>query len=360
MSIVMSICASRRDATGVVRDGQRPPARRGVGASALVIIAIAFTAPAAAETIRLDLPIDCVIGETCVIQVYVDRDPGPGAADFACGPLTSDGHKGTDFRIPDLEAMRRGVAVLAAAAGRVTGIRDGMADVSVREIGVAALKGRDCGNGAVIDHGNGWVTQYCHMRRGSIAVKSGDRVKASQKLGLVGLSGRTEFPHLHLSVRFRDRPVDPFVGATEATGCDVPRRPLWRDAAADNLVYRAAGLINAGFTDRPPEMAEIEAGAHRLMSLPSSAGALIFWVRIFGLRPGDRQHLRVTGPEGAVLVDARPEDVDRPKAQWMSFAGKRRPPRGWPAGTYRGEYTLIRGGETLIEISREIRVHERN
>ncbi len=344
----------------MVRDGQHPPARRSVGASALAIIAIAFTAPAAAETIRLDLPIDCVIGETCVIQVYVDRDPGPGAADFACGPLTSDGHKGTDFRIPDLEAMRRGVAVLAAAAGRVTGIRDGMADVSVREIGVAALKGRDCGNGAVIDHGNGWVTQYCHMRRGSIAVKPGDRVKAGQKLGSVGLSGRTEFPHLHLSVRFRDQPVDPFVGATEATGCDVPRQPLWRAAAADNLVYRAAGLINAGFTDRPPEMAEIEAGAHRLTSLHSSADALIFWVRIFGLRPGDRQHLRITGPEGAVLVDARPEDVDHTKAQWMSFAGKRRPPRGWPPGIYRGEYTLIRGGETLIQISREVRVDERN
>jgi len=344
----------------MVWDGQRPPIRRSVGASALAIIAIAFTAPVAAETIRLDLPIDCVIGETCVIQGYVDRDPGPGAVDFACGHLTYDGHKGTDFRIPDLEAMRRGVAVLAAEAGRVTGIRDGMADVSVREIGVAALEGQDCGNGVVIDHGNGWITQYCHMRRGGIAVKPGDRVKAGQKLGLVGLSGRTEFPHLHLAVRLRDQPVDPFVGATEATGCDVPRQPLWRDAAADNLVYSAAGLINAGFTDRPPEMAEIEAGAHRLTSLPSSAGALIFWVRIFGLRPGDRQHLRVTGLESAVLVDVRPKDVDRPKAQWMSFAGKRRPSEGWPPGIYRGEYTLIRRGETLIQISREVRVDERN
>lgn len=344
----------------MVWDGQRAPSRRSVGASALAIIAIAFTAPVAAETIRLDLPIDCVIGETCVIQVYVDRDPGPGAVDFACGHLTSDGHKGTDFRIPDLEAMRRGVAVLAAAAGRVTGIRDGVADVSVREIGVAALKGRDCGNGVVIDHGNGWVTQYCHMRRGGIAVKPGDRVKAGQKLGSVGLSGRTEFPHLHLSVRLREQPVDPFVGATEATGCDVPRRPLWRNPAADNLVYRAAGLINAGFTDRPPEMAEIEAGAHRLTSLHSSADTLVFWVRIFGLRPGDRQHLRISGPEGAVLVDARPKDVDRPKAQWMSFAGKRRPSRGWAPGIYRGEYTLIRGGETLIQISREVRVDERS
>ncbi len=71
VSIVTSICASRRGAAGVVRDGQRPPARRGVGASALVIIAIAFIAPAAAETIRLDLPIDCVIGETCVISPTV-------------------------------------------------------------------------------------------------------------------------------------------------------------------------------------------------------------------------------------------------------------------------------------------------
>ncbi len=124
----------------MVWDGQRAPSRRSVGASALAIIAIAFTAPVAAETIRLDLPIDCIIGETCVIQVYVDRDPGPGAVDFACGHLTSDGHKGTDFRIPDLEAMRRGVAVLAAEAGQVTGIRDGMA--SLRQAGEVSARAR--------------------------------------------------------------------------------------------------------------------------------------------------------------------------------------------------------------------------
>ena len=86
----------------------------------------------AQEAPRLALPIDCIPGRTCHIQNYTDADPGSGARDFTCGPLTYDSHKGTDFALPDLALMRAGVTVRAAAPGRVTGLRDGMADTPGR------------------------------------------------------------------------------------------------------------------------------------------------------------------------------------------------------------------------------------
>jgi hypothetical protein len=100
-------------------------------------------APAAAETQsapRLALPVDCPMGSLCVVQNFVDMAPGEEARDQTCGPLTYDGHDGVDIRVPSLVEMRQGVAVVAAAPGVVKAIRDEMADVSVREIGAAALR----------------------------------------------------------------------------------------------------------------------------------------------------------------------------------------------------------------------------
>lgn len=141
--------------------------------------------------IQLSLPMDCCKPNSCAVQNYVDIDPGPAARDHACGSLTYDVHKGTDFRIGDLTAMRAGVAVLSTADGVVLGLRDGMADIDVRQTGPSAVKDRECGNGVVLGHPDGWTTQYCHLRRGSVDVKKGQRIRTGQRLGLIGLSGKT-------------------------------------------------------------------------------------------------------------------------------------------------------------------------
>lgn len=54
----------------------------------------------------------------------MDHDPSDAAHDFACGSLTYDTHKGTDFALPTLAAQAAGVNVLAAAAGTVVGVRN--------------------------------------------------------------------------------------------------------------------------------------------------------------------------------------------------------------------------------------------
>jgi murein DD-endopeptidase MepM/ murein hydrolase activator NlpD len=86
----------------------------------------------------------------------------------------------------------------------------------------------ECGNGIRLDHGNGWTTWYCHLRRGSVMVAKGDPVTAGQPLALVGLSGQTTFPHLHFDLRRDGTAVDPFVGTAGGPSCGPGERPLWR------------------------------------------------------------------------------------------------------------------------------------
>ncbi len=37
------------------------------------------------------------------------------------------------------------------------------------------------------------------------------------------------------------------------------------------------------------------------------------------------------------------------KAQYMLFAGKKRPPNGWDRGTYKATYTVEREGQVVLE-----------
>lgn len=329
---------------------------------AALALALLATPPAGAQEAapRLSFPLDCVPGTTCFVQNYVDRDPGTGARDFRCGRLTYDGHDGTDIRLPHLAAMRRGVAVLAAAAGVVLAIRDGTADLTAGQRPSAAKMGRECGNGVRIGHGAGWQSVYCHMRKGSVAVRPGDQVAAGTRLGLIGMSGRTEFPHLHLAIRFHDEPVDPFVGRTSRSRCGFSATALWTAAAEAALPYRPSALLGAGFAATAPTKVTLLDGQHRAHVLPRSASALIFWVQLIGLHPGDEEAYRVVAPDGRVLTNRRFVRRQTHKALWHSFIGERRRGEAWPNGTYRASYTLSREiagqRQVVIEAVREVEI----
>ena len=320
-----------------------------------VLIAAAFIAAvgAPAAAFELAFPVECAVGVDCAIQHYVDRDPGPGIEDFRCGSQTYEAHDGTDIRVPTLRRMTSGVPVVAAADGRVARTRDGMPDESIADAGSAGVvKDRECGNGVFIEHDGGWVTQYCHMKRGSIRVKSGDRVAARTAIGEIGLSGNTEFPHLHFTVRKDDKPVDPFGVDRLASGaaCQFAgddRSSLWTPEAKAQLAYRPAFILNAGFADRVMSMAEVESGESEDIRLMPDSPALVFFGRAIGIEKGDVQRLVLTGPDGQVFVENEVEPTDRVKAQVFAFVGKKRRDQAWPPGRYRGRYSVIRGGAEI-------------
>ncbi|WP_135257678.1 LysM peptidoglycan-binding domain-containing M23 family metallopeptidase [Thermus caldilimi] len=101
------------------------------------------------------------------------------------GTLFTSYHEGLDFAAPP------GTPVRAVAEGVVV--------LSER------LKVR--GEAVVVAHGMGLCTGYWHLSERRVRV--GERVKGGQVIGLLGSTGLSTGPHLHLEVRLFGIPVDP-------------------------------------------------------------------------------------------------------------------------------------------------------
>ncbi len=63
------------------------------------------------------------------------------------------------------------------------------------------------GNLVIISHGNGIETYYAHCSR--ILVSVGQQVSSGDNIALVGSTGNSTGPHLHLEVRINGSPVNP-------------------------------------------------------------------------------------------------------------------------------------------------------
>lgn len=307
----------------------------------------------AGESITLHFPLDCQLGTNCFIQNYADADPTTDYHDYTCGYLSYDGHNGTDFRLPTLKSMHDGVKVLAAAPGVVRAIRDGMPDISVKKIDKSLIKDREAGNSVAIRHDNGWETQYSHLREGSVLVKAGDHVQTGQPLGLAGLSGNTEFPHLHFTVRHKGKVIDPFTGNNIGAGCGNPAdNSLWDKSITGQLEYQASGILAGGFTGRLPEIKPYHEYLANQQSLPDNTGRIIFWVHAFGLQKDDTLQLTIISPTGNIVAKNNVV-MENNEAQRLSVIGKPLRDKAWPAGKYQGIYSLSRndGGDVRYIIN---------
>ena len=255
--------------------------------------------------------------------------------------------------------MRRGVDVLAMAPGVVARLRDGEPDVSVRERGLQALEGRNCGNAVVLDHGGGWESQYCHMAKGSVRVRVGQAVRAGDPVGRVGLSGETEFPHLHVGLSHAGQAVDPFAPGPGAPGPgpgpDAGRTcgsgaSLWRVTPP----YLTRVVVNTGFADRQVDGAAIEAGA--IPPPGRDPPLLASYARVIDLKPGDVLSLTLLAPDGRVLAPAVLPALTAPEPWRYILSGRRRPPQGWPPGPYRAVLKVTASGRVLAERAWEVEV----
>lgn len=160
------------------------------------------------------------------ISNYVDHNPNyPNLVqDWACGDRTYDtsngyNHKGIDiytwpfswYQMDNDQAW-----VVAAADGVIVGKNDGNFD---RNCAFNSLNW----NAVYIQHSDGSVAWYGHLKNGSLTSKSiGEFVQAGEKIGVVGSSGNSTGPHLHFEVYdLNNQLVDTYQGTCNTWSSSV-------------------------------------------------------------------------------------------------------------------------------------------
>jgi hypothetical protein len=199
--------------------------------------------------------------------------------------------------------------------------------------------GHGCGNGVMVDLGQGWKTLYCHMQKGSIAVRPGQAIRMGDILGKVGQSGAAAFPHLHISVLHDGKIIDPFTGRDQTAGCgrDV-HQGLWDPAL--KLSYEPVILYAAGFHGGVPDFEALKIDAAAPRTVDRHADALTYWTALYGVQAGDRVQMTVTDPDGTVFA-AREIVQETDKARQFYYIG-RSTKGGIPPGAYKAGTTWMR------------------
>ncbi len=239
--------------------------------------------PMAEPTVVLNPPIDGVPNASIFYGAYFDQASDGNRLDYACGAKSYDGHRGTDILLRNFVVQDSGVGVVAAAAGTVRVVEDGVGDRST----VNGFGG--FGNHVVIEHGPRLTTIYAHLRRNSIVVTVGDEVTAGRRLGLVGSSGDSNWPHLHFEVRDAGRAVDPYAGPCNAE----PGR--WRNQLAyqDTVMVLDGGVTTQSVSglrvllERPPPAESVSA----------EEPSVSVWVQLFNA-PRTTVRFVVRDPDG--------------------------------------------------------------
>lgn len=164
----------------------------------------AGTSPCPPPALQYAWPMPGEDADEWVINNYVDLDATPGVRDYRGGAKSYNGHRGIDIDVPTFRAMDNNFPIYASAQGVVLALTDVNFDRNTSCVGAW--------NFVTVGHPNGWKSIYGHLKQGSVVVNIGDIVEPGMTLGVVGSSGCSTAPHLHLETVNRDgATVEPFL-----------------------------------------------------------------------------------------------------------------------------------------------------
>jgi murein DD-endopeptidase MepM/ murein hydrolase activator NlpD len=93
----------------------------------------------------------------------------------------------------------KGIDIAGKEGSRILAVADGIVTWSGERTGYGKL--------VEINHGNGYVTRYGHNRQQ--LVKAGDTIRRGQAIALMGSTGRSTGPHVHIEVMHNGKQVNP-------------------------------------------------------------------------------------------------------------------------------------------------------
>lgn len=158
----------------------------------------------------------------------------------------------------DSDYLSYGAEVLAVAEGTVSNVFDGAFDNAIASpVDPTTVAPESVGgNYVVLSLDIGAYVYYSHLKAGSLKVKRGQRVARGEVIALVGNTGDSTAPHLHLHVADREDPLHSegvpfafdrytFLGTPDVTSVATEARVQW-PAAQTTTVTSALPSENDG------------------------------------------------------------------------------------------------------------------
>lgn len=142
----------------------------------------------------------------------------------ATGGYSTEMHRGLDLAAPE------GSFIRSWWAGKVIEVSDDSG----------------CGTSVVVQSGN-WTHIYCHMQgyagrdlrgryvnSGGLWIREGQKITAGDRIGRVGMTGRTTGPHLHWGLKYADQWVNPAVVLRAMYAAQSPTQTISRQPELEN------------------------------------------------------------------------------------------------------------------------------
>lgn len=255
------------------------------------------------------------------ISNFVDQNANypSQTLDFACGQRTYDtddgyNHRGTDLftwpfpwqRMDDDE-----IWVVAAAPGLIVYREDGNFDRQ-------CAFNNDPWNAIFIRHADGTIAWYGHLKNGSLTEKTiGQTVEAGEYLGVVGSSGNSTAPHLHLEIRSSNQTLlDPFAGSCNS----LNEASLW--AEQPPYYDTAVNKITTGYAPPVTSACSTPELSHEATSFPP--GSTIYFTTYYRDQLSNRpSQYSIYRPDGTLYqrwFHTIPDEHYAASWWWWSFA----------------------------------------